>query len=126
MKLTENFTYEEMACRHCEKMEIPLTDVERLQQLRTALGFSLVISSGYRCPAHNEKVSTTGLNGPHTKGAFDVLVYGSRALEVLEFALRFGFKGIGVSQKGPQEARFIHLDRLPFAEGQPRPFIWSY
>jgi len=31
-----------------------------------------------------------------------------------------------VNQKGPHAARFIHLDDLPDAEGQPRPTIWSY
>jgi zinc D-Ala-D-Ala carboxypeptidase len=39
-------------------------------------------------------------------------------------ALEQGFTGIGVSQKGA--IRFIHVDDLPDAPGQPRPTIWSY
>lgn len=82
------------------------------------------VNSGARCPAYNNKVSGTGLTGPHTKGAIDVGVRGDQALTVVRIALEEGFTGIGVSQKG--DKRFIHLDDLPNAPGQPRPTIWSY
>lgn len=34
------------------------------------------------------------------------------------------FTGIGIQQKGGD--RYIHLDNLPNAPGQPRPTVWSY
>jgi zinc D-Ala-D-Ala carboxypeptidase len=99
--------------------------VEELDQLRHELGFPLVVTSGYRCPKYNAKVSTTGEAGPHTTGrAVDLDVNRERAYKVVRLAAAKGFTGIGVAQKGA--SRFIHLDNLPNAPGQPRPTIWSY
>lgn len=125
-QLTTNFSREELACRHCGKMEIPMATVERLQRVRDRVGHFLKVSSGYRCAEHNNIVSKTGRDGPHTKGAFDVLCYGDDAYHVIQAAQAEGFTGIGVSQTGPQEARFVHLDDLEDAEGAPRPTVWSY
>jgi uncharacterized protein YcbK (DUF882 family) len=125
MRLTENFTREELACKcGCGRMNIPMEEIERLQRVRTAVGFPMPITSAYRCADHNEKVSSTGRDGPHTKAAFDVVVRGDQALRLIECARAHGFNGIGVQQKGA--SRFIHLDALPDAPGQPRPTIWSY
>jgi len=85
------------------------------------------VSSAYRTPDYNEKVSSTGLTGPHTTGqAIDIVVSGTDALHLIHVALDSGIVGIGVSQKGPHGKRFIHLDNLPDAPGQPRPWLWSY
>jgi hypothetical protein len=51
---------------------------------------------------------------------------GADALELVALALAYGFTGIGVNQKGAHDGRFIHLDDLDNAPGQPRPCIWSY
>jgi uncharacterized protein YcbK (DUF882 family) len=99
--------------------------VDELDDLRHRLGFGLRITSGYRCPAYNAKVSSTGLAGPHTTGrAVDIWVDRTRAYEVLQTALIMKFTGVGIQQKGP--SRFIHLDNLPNAPGQIRPTVWSY
>ena len=124
--LTKNFTYEELACKHCGRMHIPSAFVVRLQTLRDLYGKPMHVSSGDRCPEHNAVVSTTGPNGPHTKAAVDVLVSGPEAYALLVLALREGFTGIGVHQKGPHGQRFIHLDALDDEAGQPRPTLWSY
>jgi zinc D-Ala-D-Ala carboxypeptidase len=123
--MTPHFTRAELACRcGCGRMEIPLAEVERLERVRIKCGFPFSITSGYRCPEHNVKVSSTGLEGPHTKAAFDIAVIGNQALDVIRFALEEGFTGIGVKQHG--SGRLIHLDALPAAQRQPRPWIWSY
>lgn len=98
----------------------------QLEQLRVACDFPLIIASGYRCPAYNSQVSSTGLTGPHTTGrAVDVTVSRHHAFTVLSEALRLGyFTGIGVNQRG--SARFIHLDNLTEPEHAPRPTVWSY
>lgn len=98
--------------------------VMMLDELRDKVGFPLVISSGYRTPEHNAKVSDTGRCGPHTTGrAADILVRGTRAYAVLEAALELHFTGIGIKQKGDMDTRFIHLDT---ADNPCRPNVWSY
>lgn len=99
-----------------------LMDVD---ELRHRYGKPLVVSSGYRCSRYNAQVSSTGDTGPHTTGlAVDFAVDRGAAFELLHLALSMGFTGIGVQQKGG--GRFLHLDKLPNAPGQPRPTIWSY
>lgn len=125
-QLTKNFSREELACKHCGRMEIPLAAIERLQALRDKVGHVLRITSGYRCPEHNNVVSSTGRTGPHTQGGFDIGIYGDDAYHLVQAAIELGFTGIGVHQKGPFESRFIHLDLLDDALDYPRPCIWSY
>jgi zinc D-Ala-D-Ala carboxypeptidase len=121
----KHFTRAEMACRCCGKAPMVPGFMEKLEALRHTFGKPMVVSSGYRCPAYNEKVSSTGLTGPHTSGAAaDISVRGSDAYVLMAKAFALGFTGIGVNQKG--NARFIHLDDLPNGPGCPRPFTWSY
>ena len=84
---------------------------------------AMKLSSGWRCPDHNDEVSKTGRDGPHTKGAVDVLVYGIAAWLLLRCALIRSWFGIGVSQKGPRTSRFLHFDQLT---ERTRPWVWSY
>jgi zinc D-Ala-D-Ala carboxypeptidase len=119
------FKLDEFACKCCRANLMDHQFVTELDDLRHLLGFPLPISSGYRCPKHNAKVSTTGANGPHTTGrAADIAVSHARAYEVLQSAMMLRFTGIGIQQKG--SSRFVHLDNLPNAAGQPRPTVWSY
>lgn len=123
--MTPHFTKAELTCK-CGCGMLPEQDfMDRVEGLRVSLGFSLPVTSGARCASYNSKVSATGASGPHTTGrALDLGVRGENALRLIVEARRAGFSGIGVSQKG--EGRFIHLDDLPDALGQPRPHLWSY
>ncbi|WP_143711406.1 D-Ala-D-Ala carboxypeptidase family metallohydrolase [Magnetococcus marinus] len=123
-----HFSHAELEC-HCgcgsQKMDPQF--MERLEELRMAYGKPIIVNSAYRCPNHNASVSTTGSNGPHTTGrAVDVQVSGEDAHTLMALAMHHGFTGIGVSQRGQHKSRFIHLDTLDVAPGQPRPTIWSY
>jgi zinc D-Ala-D-Ala carboxypeptidase len=114
-----NFKPSEFACKHCDEVRMDETFMIRLQELRSFYGKPIRISSGYRCPEHNQSVSTTGPNGPHTTGkAVDIAVQGEDALTLLQCAFVLGWSRIGINQKGT--GRFIHLDRLP---GKA---IWTY
>lgn len=96
----------------------------KLVALRVFLDFPFPLSSAFRCPEHNNRVSSTGFDGPHTTGrSVDIAVSGNQAYEILANAPRFGFTGIGVHQRGGN--RFIHLDDLQ-APDFPRPWVWSY
>ena len=95
-----------------------------MEEIRAECGFPLPLSSAYRCPTYNDAISSTGLTGPHTTGrTVDVRIYGERAVRLLQVALEYGMTGIGVSQKGDRNDRFIHLDDLTTS---PRPWVWSY
>ena len=60
-------------------------------------------------------------NGVHTLGqASDILISGERAMLLFEKARQIGFSGIGLSQRGPHQDRFVHLDT------KPRKALWSY
>lgn len=101
--------------------------MDKLQALRTLLGFPFIITSAHRTPEYNATHSKTGGTGPHTTGrAFDIQVYGYRAFQLDAAAKANGYTGIGWSQKGPHEKRFIHIDDLEQRLGCPRPWVWSY
>jgi zinc D-Ala-D-Ala carboxypeptidase len=121
----KHFRRDEFACKgkDCCGGSNAISDdlIDLLEDLRDGVGFPLVVTSGYRCPLHNTRVSTTGEAGPHTTGlAADLGVDRERAVIVLQYALRMPFMGFGVNQKG--SGRFIHLDIVP---REPRT-VWSY
>lgn len=116
-----------LACPCCGERGMNDAFMQRLDNFRANLGIPLTISSGYRCPKYNAKISSSGEDGPHTTGrAVDVVVMGIQAHELLSLAGAHGFTGIGVKQKGDHKGRFIHLDNLEQRDGFMRPWIWSY
>lgn len=123
--MTKNFPASELVCR-CGCGMLPKQDfMDKVQALREEYGLPMPVTGPARCPAHNAKVSKTGLTGPHTTGrALDFGVLGADALDLIVLARKHGFTGIGVNQKGG--GRFIHLDDLPNGPGCPRPYCWSY
>lgn len=121
----EFFTEKELTCKcGCGKQLMKDDFMAKVIELRRKCGFPFSVSSAYRCPAHNNRVSSSGLTGAHTTGrAIDIAVQGKQALILLKEAAAMSFTGIGVNQKGG--GRFIHLDDLPPNWG-PRPNVWSY
>ena len=88
------------------------------------------VSSGYRCNAHNRKVSRYASkidgSGPHTKGkAVDVKVSGKDAKKLFKIAKKY-MTGIGLAQRRRRKkSRYIHMDTLTSAEA-PSPTVWRY
>ena len=125
--MTPHFSDAELACKCGCGMLPKRSSVDRLERVRVRYGKPMRVNSGARCAKHNLDVASTGADGPHTTGqAFDLGVVGADALELVVIAREVGFTGIGVKQKGPHGERCIHVDDLPNADGQPRPWIWSY
>jgi len=82
---------------------------EFLDMIDIARGISdvaYIITSGYRCPAHNAAVGSTSTN--HTKGlAADIVaVDGPTRGKILRGLYLAGFKRIGISFK----RGFVHCD----------------
>lgn len=127
------FTYDEFKCQcnHCEsERALGYDDGEwfktpefksfmgALIPLRIECNFPFKINSGYRCPDHNNAVSSSGLDGPHTKGAADVEASFERGYKLNKKASARDM-GIGPVQKGPLAKRFLHVDNLG-------PRLWTY
>ena len=75
---------------------------------------------------HNDRVSITGENGPHTTGkAVDIAISRKKAFLFLTWVMsQADITGIGFKQHSG--GRFIHIDTLTEPEHSPRPTIWSY
>lgn len=124
------FSAQELACRcgqpDCPQQPMHPDFMHRLDRLRLYLGRPLVVVSGYRCPAYNQRVATTGPQGPHTTGrAVDIAVNGMLTFQLLGQAIGLGFTGFGLKQSGDPAARFVHLDDLGGPD-YPRPRVWTY
>lgn len=131
------FTRDEFKCKDTKgdcRMDSQFLDL--LVALRTEYAKPLIISSGFRSPTYNNKVSFTGLNGPHTYGrAVDIVIGGQEAEELLRLVFtKFhylnypnGFTGKGIKQVSGTKNKFLHLDNIPVdAKGFARPITWSY
>ena len=103
------FKPEEFACKcGCGGSTVDPDLAGKLDAIREICGFPLIISSGFRCLAHNTDVGGHP-NSAHMRGlAVDLAVSGEKALCVVAAAAPEGFTGVGVSQKGAR--RFVHLD----------------
>lgn len=122
----KHFTNAELMC-NCGCGAVPMDEefMARLDEVREQYGKPIYISSGYRCPEYNAKISKTGTTGAHTTGkAVDMAISGLDAYRLIEIAMKLRFTGIGIQQRGDWEKRFIHLDLLDL--GATRPRIWSY
>lgn len=119
--MTPHFSKDELACKCCGHAPMSAEFMNILEKVRVQYGKPMPVSSGYRCPKHNQSVSNSGPNGPHTTGrAVDILVSGGNAMELLRVILAHGSKwGLGIQQKGDVRARFIHIDNI-------RKRMWSY
>lgn len=123
------FKPEELKCKcnNCGSTgrEMDNDFMQKLDTLREYLGFPFVITSAYRCPAHNNNVSSTGFNGAHTTGkAVDIAVNRTQAYDLMKAAFEQGFTGIGVNQKSV--SRYIHIDTITASPSVIRPTVWSY
>ena len=116
-----NFSPDEFRCSCCNRLEIAAELVDLLQKAREALG-PLVINSAYRCSDHNNKVSSTGLNGPHTTAyAVDIHVSNSQHRKQLLSYFANKVSGLGIAKT------FIHIDLLNNDLGfDARPNCWLY
>lgn len=121
---SQYFSFTELQCKcGCGEAEMDSAFMTKLDILRHQYGKPIHLSSAYRCAEHNKNEG--GVPGsPHTMGrAVDILVSGSLAHKIITVATGLNIPGIGVSQKGDHDKRFIHLDDT---DGPTRPWVWTY
>lgn len=107
-KLSANFRAREFDCHGagcCSQTKVDEKLVEYLQKIRDHFGKPVNIESGYRCPAHNARVSGAASKSKHMDGmAADIIIAGVDPLEVAKYAESIGVKGIGHYDD------FVHID----------------
>jgi len=112
VQLSKNFRLSEFEC-HDGNHEVMLSGklVEKLQQLRDAIGKPITIAAGYRNKTHNAAVGGSP-NSRHLLGeAVDIKIANMRPLAVAKIAKNIGFTGVGVYVNNGQY--FTHLDVRP-------------
>jgi len=110
-----------LACSCCKAKGMSPSFLDLMDQIRDAVGEPLTVTSGYRCPKHNAKVSSTGSTGPHTTGrAIDIKADSRLRFLLIQAALKQGITRIGVADN------FIHIDNLGELDGFPSPRVWNY
>lgn len=103
LKDTKNFKVSEFACKNCPcggKNLIKQKTINCAQKIRDFIGRPMVITSGYRCEAKQEKLRKTNKNAAkgrsaHEDGlAFDFVVHGLTAKEIGEKIKEMHKKGM--------------------------------
>jgi len=90
-QLTEHFNLREFACPCCGKVEIAYVIPYILEWIRLGIGEPLIVTSGFRCPEHNEKVGGAP-NSLHTQGrAVDIICSSLSSKELAIRAYHAGF-----------------------------------
>lgn len=112
------FTDDELKC-HCGKcinLNMNKEFLNKLDGARSTSKVPYMITSGYRCKAHNKAIGGAE-NSLHTKGeAVDILANTDRKRACILISLiNAGFTHIGISPNG-----FIHVDT------SPKKGIWLY
>lgn len=127
----EHFSMEELSCPCCGQMKMDPGFMNHMVKLRKHADFKFPVTSAYRCPDYDKKVSKSG-SGAHTTGkAMDLGLSRGQAMHLIRLSAGYPFTGLGVNQKG--ERRFLHLDSISKLDISPRtnrnflrPTVWSY
>ncbi|MCQ2581870.1 MAG: D-Ala-D-Ala carboxypeptidase family metallohydrolase [Alphaproteobacteria bacterium] len=103
------FSMNEFTCNCCDELpESGMNPVllEKLDRLRELCGFPILVSSGYRCPIHNQEVGGVK-NSQHVQGcAADIYCYYLSVDDLADLAAEVGFDGIGRYY----DREFVHVD----------------
>lgn len=103
----KHFKPKEFACKHCGEIRVDIQLLEKLEQLRTAIGNRpIIINSGYRCPTHNKAVGGAK-NSQHMYGkAADIRAKDMSPRTLEKFADTVFYNG-GVGMGGQN---IVHVD----------------
>lgn len=113
--ISKNFqAYEfDCSCGRCRTTPIDMDLVAILQKERDHFGKPVMISSGYRCPAHNAETPHASNTSYHTKGmAADHYINGVTPAEQAKYLESIGANGVGLYETA-EDGFFVHTDTRP-------------
>ena len=114
----QHFTLDEFRCPCCFRKLMDPHALVTFDKVRDRAKVPMVVTSGYRCQAHNAKINGS-TNSAHLRGLagdFAIRVSSDR-FRILEAALAVGVNRIGIG------ADFVHLDVDP---SLPQAVVWTY
>lgn len=113
-KLSPYFYNSEFSCPcqfpTCIDQKISADLVAKLTEIREKIGFSLIVTSGYRCPEYQAHLKSRGFEtaigvSQHELGnAADVAGHPQPEAAIISVAAQAFFKAVGTGQ------RFVHVD----------------
>lgn len=112
------FALREFFCKCCGASNMSLPFVRKLDDARAIAGVPFVITSGYRCAAHNAKEGGAK-NSAHLYGlAADISAPNSATrLAIVDALLMTGFTRLGIGKT------FVHVDD---DLTKPQRVMWTY
>lgn len=119
-KLSKNFTIQEFECKcGCGANDISMDLVDRLQELRDAVGMPLSVTSGVRCADWNREMggseASSHITGNST--AVDIACTSSRNRYIILEKAVLIFDRVGIAKN------FIHCDVDP---NKTAGVVWVY
>ena len=110
------FKREDFDCQETGENEMDPEFIRRVDELRSAVGRPLYITSGYRSPRHSLEAKKSK-PGTHAQGiACDIAVAnGVERRQLVKQAFYLGFTGIGIHKT------FVHVDMR-----ETEPVLWVY
>lgn len=114
--MSVNIDVKNFACPDCGANNMDSKFLDRLSTIQFGMRGTLVITSGYRCPAHNAAVGGSPTS-QHLQGlAADIACNdANKRMLIVSLAVRSNLTGIGVAKS------FVHLDLRP-----GMPVLWTY
>jgi uncharacterized protein YcbK (DUF882 family) len=107
VKVAHYFYLKEFECPCCKRVMLHPDLLKKLIELRNEIKEELFINSGYRCEIENKKVDGHPRSYHLFGMAADVSVRNMSIIELLYYAEKIKFTGIGVY------GTFLHLDTRP-------------
>lgn len=116
------FTDKELSCKCCGENRMDDSFMKYIVHARWLIGKPFIVASAYRCPDYNNKVSSTGLDGPHTTGrAIDIKCDSRLRYELLSYFMNVCMTRFGFGED------FIHIDNLTeLYDCFDDKVIWTY
>ena len=112
-QLSPHFNVSEFCCKCGKEHSTLIADelIDKLEQLYTALGCSkIIVSSGYRCAAHDKSVGGSG-TGQHTLGkAADICCYGQDGKPIVSYLVCCAAEDVGLSGIARINDSYTHVD----------------
>lgn len=111
--LSPHFSTDEMACKHCKRLQLDPRLLPALERLRDLAGGPIVIHDAYRCPQHNAAVGGVNHSQHELGAAADLDIPGKSLQAMYDLAKQvpaFADGGIGAYSGLDGTTPRLHVD----------------